>query len=371
MAKATSEVGDRRLDSLDGIRALAIGAVFLLHMSRAYFPGGAFGVDVFFVLSAYLITGILLRELDQRGHVNFRAFYWRRFFRLAPALVVWLALVAAPTAFASHQSAKIPWSTAGALFYFNDFLEAWTHLVGTAYDQSWSLSVEEQFYFVWPFLLALLVTRIPFSGQRRAMVGLVAASTVIWYFVGNYFLPTGHLPALALGALAAFWSVQGGTSGRLAPIFGDTRVAIGCLGVFVAALFIEQTRIIDLTVAIVVDVAATVLILHCTLSTGSIVSRLLESPISRWIGVRSYGIYLYGLTLLLLIPSITHLSLHYAAPLAVVATALVAAVSYRFVEAPFRYRGRLWLSQRELQVRRQPGDGTEDPAPVERSDEAR
>ena len=143
------------LDSLDGIRAIAIGGVFLLHADKKYFPGGFLGVDVFFILSSFLITSILLRERQGRGKVDYGAFYWRRFFRLAPALVLWLALIAAPTAILSHQASTIPISTAGALLYFNDFLAAFTHKLGSAYDQSWSLSVEEQFYLVWPFVFAL------------------------------------------------------------------------------------------------------------------------------------------------------------------------------------------------------------------------
>lgn len=127
------------LASLDGIRAVAITGVFGLHLARQYFPGGAFGVDVFFVLSAYLITSILLRELRHRGRIRFGAFYCRRIFRLGPALVLWLLLLATPTALLQHAGSSISWSTAGALFYFNDFLEAWTRHVGSAYDQSWSL----------------------------------------------------------------------------------------------------------------------------------------------------------------------------------------------------------------------------------------
>jgi peptidoglycan/LPS O-acetylase OafA/YrhL len=342
------------LDSLDGIRALAIGAVFLLHIGRAHFPGGSFGVDVFFVLSAYLITGILLREVHHRGRIDFGGFYWRRFFRLAPALVLWLALIAAPTALLAHQAGKIPWSTAGALFYFNDFLQAWTHLVGTAYDQSWSLAVEEQFYFVWPFVLFLVVTRLSFSAQRQVMLGIIIVSTVLWYLIGNYFLPTGHLVPLALGAWAAFWSSQSEGRRWLAPIVADTRAALVCGAVFALALFIAPTSTRGYLLGFAVDVAAMVLVLHCVVNVGSIASRSLRSPVPRWIGVRSYGIYLYGLTLMQLIPLATHLRLHYAAPLDVLATAIVVWLSYRFIEAPFRTRGRRWLA-----TRRDPGQSIE------------
>jgi peptidoglycan/LPS O-acetylase OafA/YrhL len=339
-AKGLKQTG--HLDSLDGIRALAIGGVFLLHADAKHFPGGFLGVDVFFVLSSYLITSILLRERQGRGRVDYAAFYWRRFFRLAPALVLWLAVIAMPTAILAHQASQIPISTTGALLYFNDFLEAFSK-IGTAYDQTWSLSVEEQFYIIWPFLFALAVGRLTSIGLRRAMIGFVGISLVIWLTVGNYSLPTGHLVPLALGCWAACWSIQARGTSRLTPVLRDQRLALVCLAVFVPALLVaEPGDALDL----LVYVAATALLLHCTLDAGSFVSRVLATPVPRWIGVRSYGIYLYGLTLLQLVPLVTHLTLHETLPLDVVVIAVVVALSYRFAEAPFRSWGRAWLARR-------------------------
>jgi peptidoglycan/LPS O-acetylase OafA/YrhL len=196
------------------MRAIAIGGVLLLHLDRAHFPGGAFGVDVFFVLSSYLITSLLLDEVGRHGRIRFGAFYWRRFFRLYPALLLWLVALAIPTAFVVHQSGTVPWSAAGAVFYFNDFLEAFTNHVGAPFDQSWSLAVEEQFYFVWPMALALIATRFGLRGQRAIVLGLVVVSVVVWVPFGNYFLPTGHLVPLALGCWAAYWLAHGGAHHR-------------------------------------------------------------------------------------------------------------------------------------------------------------
>jgi peptidoglycan/LPS O-acetylase OafA/YrhL len=335
-----------RLDSLDGIRALSIGAVFLLHADGRYFPGGFLGVDVFFILSSYLITSILLREGQKRGSVDYVAFYWRRFFRLAPALVLWLAVIALPTAILAHQVSKIPLSTTGALLYFNDFLAAFTDKLGTAYDQSWSLSVEEQFYLIWPFLFALAVGRLTSIGLRRAMGGFIAVSLVIWLTVGNYSLPTGHLVPLALGCWAACWSVQARANSRLTPLFRDNRLALACLALFVPAVLVNPLGAKGDALDLVVYLAATALLLHCTLDANSFASRMLASPVPRWIGVRSYGIYLYGLTILLLVPLVTQLSLHEALPLDVAVVAVVVALSYRFVESPFRSWGHRWLARK-------------------------
>jgi peptidoglycan/LPS O-acetylase OafA/YrhL len=334
------------LDSLDGIRALAIGAVFLLHADKKYFPGGFLGVDVFFALSSYLITSILLRERQGRGRVDYAAFYWRRFFRLAPALLLWLTLIALPTAILAHQVSTIPISTTGALFYFNDFLAAFTNKLGTSYDQSWSLSIEEQFYMVWPFLFAIAVGRLTPIGLRRAMVGFIGFSLVIWLTVGNYSLPSGHLVPLALGCWAAFWSIQSRGTSRFTHLLRDHRLALACLGVMVPAFLVNPLGAKGDVLDLLVYVAATALLLHCTLNSESFVSRVLASPVPRWLGVRSYGIYLYGLTLLILVPLVTHLKLHEALPIDVVVIAAVVAISYRFAEVPFRSRGRARLAGR-------------------------
>jgi peptidoglycan/LPS O-acetylase OafA/YrhL len=134
----------------------------------------------------------------------------------------------------------------------------------------------------------------------------------------------------------------------------DTRAALVCGAVFASALFIAPTGTRGYLLGFAVDVAAMVLVLHCVVNVGSIASRSLRSPVPRWIGVRSYGIYLYGLTLMQLIPLTTHLRLHYAAPLDVLATAIVVWLSYRFIESPFRTRGRRWLA-----TRRDPGQSIE------------
>lgn len=338
-------VGGGYLPALDGMRAIAIAGVFALHIYRPLFPGGAFGVDVFFVLSAYLITSILLRELTQRGTINYSGFYWRRVFRLGPALVLWLALIAFPTAVVNHTSAQVPWSTTGALFYFNDFLEGLTPHVAAAYDQSWSLAVEEQFYLLWPLLLSLLITRTKPQTQRASMVLLVACSAVVWLTVGNYFLPTGHLLALSLGCWAAFWSVDA-LKEKGTRSLQSSWVAVPCIAVFGLATFYAPGGIKGDMMYLAVVLSATVLTLHCVVAPRSRVSELLGSRLPRWVGARSYGMYLYGLTMMGLIPAVLRLPLHYAGPLDIIATYLVVMLSYRFIEVPIRTRGRNWLATR-------------------------
>lgn len=345
---ATRTPGNSRsqVPGLDGVRAIAVGAVFALHIARRYFPGGAYGVDVFFVLSAFLITGILLEERKEEGRVDYGAFYWRRAFRLGPALLLWLALIAVPTGLAEHAGSRVPWSVAGALLYFSDFLQAYTDHIANAFNQAWSLAVEEQFYFVWPVLLVLLAGWFQPRGLRRFMGAFVIFAVAITWFRGNYFLPTGHLMALALGAWAATLLAPNEHSPVLR-IVDDSRVGALALVPMVAALFVsESAAFSSFALVFLVDIAATVLILHCTVARSSLVSSALGSPVPRWIGLRSYGIYLYGLTIMQLVPIATHLPLHFAAPLDLIITGLLVGVSFRFVESPIRARGRAWLAKR-------------------------
>lgn len=347
-AAASGEVGAESsyVPGLDGVRALAIGTVFALHLDRSRFPGGAAGVDVFFALSAFLITGNLLREHAASGRVRLRDFYWRRAFRLVPALVVWVFLVATTTALVTGNTGRLSWNLGGSLFYFNDFLQALTHWVKAPFDQSWSLSVEEQFYLIWPFVLLFGLLRLRRPAQRGILLALMAAGALLLFRGGDYFLPTGHLLPLALGCWAG-WSTSVGLPRRLLPILRLPWFGVACGALVIAACLVgEHGAAENAVVAIVVALAAVGLILNVTEHRSSVAARVLGSPVPRWIGARSYGMYLYGLTMLQLIPALTHLPLRYAAPLAVVATVAVVEFSYVWIESPVRVRGRRWLKSR-------------------------
>ncbi|WP_181905681.1 acyltransferase family protein [Microbacterium bovistercoris] len=330
--------------ALDGIRAIAVLAVFLLHLAAAYFPGGAVGVDLFFVLSAFLITGLLIAEFEASGRVRFGAFYLRRAFRLLPALVLWLML-ASVTAMLAGEGEKVPWSVTGALFYFNDFLQAWTDWVATAFDQSWSLSVEEQFYFVWPPLLVLVLLHRSRAFQRWFMHVSVLAAAVVPFTGPNYFLPTGHLLPLVIGCWAAEQRARGCTP-WVAALVRQAWVGYAACAVFVVATLFVVPKLQSVTF-IAVSVATAALALRITTGRADAVTRVLGSRVPVWIGARSYGIYLYGLTLMQLVPLlIPGIELKWAAPIDVALTAVVVAASYRFVESPIRRRGRDWLRNR-------------------------
>src|SRR5271165_141079 len=170
---------DRRL-SLDGLRAVAILAVVLYHAAGRIFPGGWSGVDVFFVLSGFLITTLLRREIEATGGISFSKFYVRRALRLAPALALLLAFEVVRSLFASDGSEALRAALVAATYFMN-----WSralHLFPQGVlGHTWSLSAEEQFYLIWPFALVLIV-------ERGAMKWVAATLAVVmgWRFALLY-----------------------------------------------------------------------------------------------------------------------------------------------------------------------------------------
>jgi peptidoglycan/LPS O-acetylase OafA/YrhL len=334
--------------ALDGLRALAFIAVFSLHAASDFFPGGFLGVDIFFTLSAFLITSLVLQEtVAGLGSFSFRAFYWRRVVRLGPALLVWLILIAAPVSIYLGDRGHIVKSTVLVLTYVTNLSFLFSHGplsgLGGAYGHGWSLAVEEQFYLVWPLLLVLLVRRVR-ARTRRGMLVLALPVAVVAQLVvsaaltqnQNYFLPTGHLLPIFAGCLAADLRMYGApawlsrTVARSAP---PVLVGLGMLACVLAynvvphgALWTPVTTFAGLGTALV--------ILHVCARGESMTSRLLSHRLMRWVGQRSYGYYLYALTVLSAVANIPGMHIRVAAPLTLaISTALVAA-SYRWVEKP-------------------------------------
>jgi peptidoglycan/LPS O-acetylase OafA/YrhL len=348
---ATTGAGPQPLGhipALDGIRAVAIGGVMGLHAIDRFFPSGALGVDVFFALSAFLITSLIVIERDSSGELDYRRFYWRRAVRLLPALVLWLVAVAPVTALARGETESILSSTVAALFYVANVSEHLGLTLGSAYYHAWSLSVEEQFYAIWPAALILCVLRLPRRWRRGFFIGAVVLAEAVYLVAGNafndnYFLPTGHLVPLACGALAADLWLRG-MSGWLVRLLRTSALGILAL-VVVTGLFAMRA---DFDIAVpAVGVASSLVILHVVLNQRSVVSRILSSRPAEWIGQRSYGLYLYHRTLALLIPALwVDVRLLIAGPLVLALSLAVAEVSYRFVERPIRKSGKTWIDRR-------------------------
>jgi peptidoglycan/LPS O-acetylase OafA/YrhL len=328
--------------SLDGLRALCALGVFLFHASYEH-SGGFLGVDVFFVLSGYLITGILVDDIDRHGRVRFGRFYARRARRLLPA--VFLALGLSFFVWPRVGGATPFWTAAKPvlLYYVN-----WNQALGPALPLShfWSLSAEEQFYFVWPLAVALLAR----LGRRRMAVavgiGVLAAAvargalTAARSPFGGYFSTFARADELLIGALAAIVhrAPELGWRERLDRVAGK----LAWPGVAVLFAGFAFAHIDDHWLAYggftMNALAAAALIVHGASDAPSLLKRLLQRPVLVWLGRRSYGFYIYHLIVIKLFePWRTHgvRNWVFVAAAELVAVVLVAWASYDLIESRF------------------------------------
>ena len=193
---------------LDGVRALAVLAVLGFH-ATGFLHGGWLGVDVFFVLSGYLITGILAREFGRSGRIDFRAFYAKRALRLLPALLFTVALsVPLLFLFPGVEQEYAPWVTVlGVLGYAGNWMQGWAPTSLGPLTHTWSLAIEEQFYLLWPAALLFLLRRgraavwcavavVVLAGSRAVLEGVA-------HWSGLWFAFTSRADAMLIGACVA------------------------------------------------------------------------------------------------------------------------------------------------------------------------
>lgn len=352
-----------RFCGLDGLRAVAVSLVVWHNFGRI--PGterwgslgtmraGYVGVTLFFVLSGFLITYRLLDEIASSGTVNFRAFYLRRAARLFPALALALVILVSLNASRHH-----PWpdtfaalgSAAAYVFNFAALHASPTSpLGGPGWGHLWSLSVEEQFYFVWPVLLIGAAKRL--SGQHlvRVLVGgglvITAWRTLLWgqgaSFSRLYLATDVRFDALLLGAALAAgfrtWPQHRQSIKRfgwlILPLLGGI-LLLGNRGS--AADPLARPGWLLGPGMLVVSVVSVALVWIATDKAGGPVGRLLDAPISVAIGKRSYGIYLFHF------PALALAAEHGGWLVALGLTALLSEGSYRLIERPALRRVPAW-----------------------------
>lgn len=300
-----------RAPGLDGVRALAVLAVMAFHEGLRGAPGGFLGVDVFFVLSGYLITDLLVAQRARLGRLDLRGFWTRRARRLLPALAVVLVVVTAAVAVLEPgQLAELRPALAAAVTYSSNWYQALHHVSYFAtfgppppLQHLWSLAIEEQFYLAWPLILGLLLTRVADRVTRAlfawAGAGLSALLMALLYAHGGdpsrvYYGTDTHSTALLIGAaLALTWPL-----GEIASASRDVVRRLdfaGMAGLAVLAWAIGHLSGADPAVypggLVLAALAAGALILAAT-AHGAI-GALLSLPPLRWLGIRSYGIYLW------------------------------------------------------------------------------
>ncbi|AMM33761.1 hypothetical protein SA2016_3096 [Sinomonas atrocyanea] len=293
--------------ALDGIRALAIILVVVYHAVMPVHFGGAGGVDIFFALSGFLITTLLLEEHDAHGGISLRRFYLRRVIRLYPPLLIMLAVVFVPIA-VLMGTGNAAWGSLMALFYLMPVGAETGADSLSAYAHTWTLGLEEWFYFVWPLALVLLVKGArTVHGQRRrraiAVAGAAAVGLGTWALVLE--ATTGHmsfiLRASGLFAGCALALVLHGSDLR-------ARAWHGLLGVALIGFSVVHSSIVPLSIIHTLAAAAGTLLLIVAIVRGGDgpLQRLLSLRPLTYVGRISYEIYLWHYPVLCVLGVLAH-----------------------------------------------------------------
>lgn len=376
-----------RIYGLDSLRAVAVLAVLVYHFLPSLLPGGFVGVDVFFVLSGFLITTLLVRERVQTGRVSLRHFWTRRVRRIIPAMVaVVVVCTAAAGVIGGDVLVGIKLQVLGAL----TFASNWFAIAqGTSYSADlvpqlfanfWSLAVEEQFYLFWPLVLLAVFSVRRSRATGLVVTGLFAVGSAVWMAVAYdpsgdpsrvYFGTDTHLFGLMAGAFFALWFAP--RTPRDTPQTPDVEFAGEAL-LPVQSRFarwfppsrrrwsrhalglVSALGLVALTLTMSVDDAFTYrggLVLASLFALGLIAFLIRSQPLARrvegrplrWVGVRSYGIYLWHWPIVVLVASLMgaenpgRSTSWSVAAVATGVTAVAAWVSYRYLERPVMIAG--------------------------------
>ena len=358
------------IPALDGIRAIAVIAVLLYHADLLWAPGGFLGVEVFFVLSGFLITALLWSELVATGGLGFKGFWSRRARRLLPALFGLLIVVTAAFLIGwPHEIAAIRGDIAGAFTYSSNwYLIAVKHsyfqTLGrpSPFGHLWSLAIEEQFYLVWPLLLALLFFKVR-AQKRVAWIiggGALASAIAMWVLYSSadpsriYYGTDTRAAGLLIGAaLAVVWRPWiPGYRTRIGPRALELG-ALGAAGILVWAFWRwDEFTAFTYRPGIQLVALASAVLVAAAVHPETKVRALLGFGPLRWIGRRSYGIYLWHWPVFVVTRPGVDLGWS-SGPTLVLRlglTLVIAELSFRYLEEPIR-RGALGRIGRRLVVR--------------------
>jgi peptidoglycan/LPS O-acetylase OafA/YrhL len=362
-----------RYAGLDGLRAIAVLLVIVFHLTPGILPGGYLGVDLFFVISGFLITALLLREHEKTGRIRLLDFWRRRARRLLPALgVLLLACCSAALLAGSNVLVDLGRQVLGAATFSSNWLSiAGEHSYFTEsnpelFRNLWSLAVEEQFYLVWPLaILALLL--VPRRGIRVGIVAALAVGSAVamalLHLPGGdatrvYYGTDTHSFGLAIGAVLALASRRWSTGPLAGPLAWPRwlRIALPTLGLAAIGglLALAATMPDDEPFAYRGGLALVALLTTVAIAgavvPGSLLGRGLDVQPLRWIGERSYGLYLWHWPVFVLVmaflPDLAPGDATVWEPgfwaiggIAFAVTVVAAALSYRFIEQPIRKNG--------------------------------
>ena len=391
------------IPGLDGLRALAVMAVIVYHADPRWLGGGFLGVEVFFVISGYLITLLLIAERERTGTVTLSNFWMRRARRLLPALWMLLVLLAVwCTLFDRERLGLLRGDTLAGFFYVSNWFQVWT---GSSYTSSfafaplrhlWSLAVEEQFYILWPLVMFVLLRRLRrttlpvLAVWFTAAAGAVAVATAFMYrsgpigtfaetpgqyitvfgrtilrtdflYLGTFSRASGLLLGAALAMVWRPWALVRRGMQRGTVIFDSMGVlALAALG-WMCWQFRDVVRgdtehAYDLLYRggfLLVGIASVVVIMAVTKPRSVLGRYVIGNPVFVWAGTRSYGLYLYHWTIFQLHRKTAGTPLSTREFLALMlVTCAVAEISYRFFEYPIRMGAlsRMWRRWRTPQT---------------------
>ena len=345
-------------EALDGIRGIAVLLVMFSHLGILVFAGGFFGVDLFFVLSGFLITTLLLREYDgNAASVSMRNFYMRRILRLAPALLVLLAVYVVFSIATGSDSAAVSLRALLALFYVTNWVSTFAAVDLAHLGHTWSLSIEEQFYLVWPWALVGLLSRFRhravlaaviagFVALELAMRALYVSRDAPWYRI--HFGMDARSDPLLIGCLLAVclsYPPMRAAAVRHARAISVLAV-IGCL--YLAALvpirdpFDVIIRRYHVWGLLGCELAIALVILYVAIGgQGALTSVLSWRPLAG-IGRISYGLYLWHYPIFGVMQKVLKgrvdpanlVTVTLAIMLVFAVTLAVALASYRWIEEP-------------------------------------
>ena len=358
----TGQIGVRHIASIDGLRAIAVTAVVLYHLGISWIPGGFLGVDLFFVISGYVITRLILDSINQSSALDLRAFYAARLRRIYPGFIFMVICtiifigVWAPEAI-KRFLVDLPYAITGTINWFlvarhQDYFEA----IGRPplLQHTWSLAVELQFYLIWPIIL---LTILKYFGKKNiARIALVIAivSGITLIFVSLrldqanaqqishiYFGTDTHSLGLFLGsALAVSWIPQNLSAdiAKRAQDVVDGIGVVGLLGLISTFLFIDEANASLYRIAFPLAGIFGCLVIISLVHPASRFAPIISTAPFRWVGQRSYGIYIWHWVIFQMTrPSVDLTGQSWALYLARVLLVLALAdISLRWVEIPFR-----------------------------------
>jgi peptidoglycan/LPS O-acetylase OafA/YrhL len=368
------------------MRALAVVAVMVYHANADWLPGGYLGVEVFFVISGYLITLLLISEKERTSSVDMKQFWFRRARRLLPALfTMMIALTIWTALFEREALGKLRGDVIAAFFYVSNWYQIWTGAGYTAANEFaplrhlWSLAVEEQFYVVWPLVMFAFLR----GGSRRiadisrwlvlAALGITLVTALVytsgpvgtpevtpdaywsvfgreiskfdWSYLGTFTRAGGLLLGAAFAMVWRPIAVMRGplrTKGRLLDVAAFIGLAaLGAMCWWMWLIGPDGGNPFLFRGGFLVCAVATLMIVAAVTHERAATSKALSIPVLLWIGTRSYGLYLYHWPIYQIIRNIAgvHLKLHEFV-FAMIATGIITELSYRFIETPIR-RGTL------------------------------